>query len=136
MSRTIIYDSNYNDITDEEIKHREETNKDNKADEDEAATKVINAVNSANAKLNNDFTRPNHYCYSSIEPKDAIRTWGLNFNLGNVIKYVARAGHKAGESKISDLQKAKTYINFEIDALIEESKKYKDEDNIQSEQKE
>lgn len=102
MNRTIIYDSN----------------KSNKTAKDETTTRVINAVNSANAKSNNDFTRPSHYCYSSIEPKEAIRAWGLNFNLGNVIKYVVRAGKK--DDILTDLQKAKTYLDFEIDAIVKE----------------
>ena len=49
------------------------------------------------------------------EPKDVIRDWDLNFNLGNVIKYVSRAGRK--DSKIVDLEKAKQYLQFEIDYL-------------------
>ena len=36
----------------------------------------------------------------------------FNFNLGNVIKYVWRADHKAG---IEDLEKAKRYLEFEIE---------------------
>jgi hypothetical protein len=44
-----------------------------------------------------------------------IREWDLNFNLGNAIKYIARAGKK--ESAIKDLKKARQYIEFEIDYL-------------------
>ena len=29
---------------------------------------------------------PAHYCYSKYEPKDVIRGWGLNFNLGSAVK--------------------------------------------------
>ena len=36
---------------------------------------------------------PTHYDRLSPEPKDVIRSWELNFNLGNAVKYVARAGH-------------------------------------------
>ena len=60
--------------------------------------------------------RPAHYVEGRIyEPKDVIRDWDLNFNLGNVIKYVSRAGRK--DSKIVDLEKAKQYLQFEIDYL-------------------
>lgn len=38
----------------------------------------------------------------------------FNFNLGNVIKYVWRAGNKDGQPTLLDLQKAKQYIEFEI----------------------
>lgn len=66
---------------------------------------------------------PAHYTFSSFEPKDVIRAWGLNFNLGSVVKYIARAGKKPGNNKIQDLQKAREFLTFEIDAL------YKEEDN-------
>lgn len=60
--------------------------------------------------------RPAHYVEGrKYEPKDVIRDWDLNFNLGNVIKYVSRAGRK--NSKIVDLEKAKQYLQFEIDYL-------------------
>lgn len=52
------------------------------------------------------------------EPKDVIRDWGLNFNLGNTVKYIARAGRK--EDIVQDLKKAKEYLQFEIDYLEEE----------------
>jgi hypothetical protein len=41
----------------------------------------------------------------------------LNFNLGNVVKYVCRAGKKQGENVLSDLEKAKNYINYEIERI-------------------
>lgn len=55
---------------------------------------------------------PSHYTYSSIEPIDVIEAWDLNFNLGNVIKYVARAPYK--NSALQDLEKAKVYLEREI----------------------
>jgi hypothetical protein len=66
--------------------------------------------------------RPYHYCFSKYEPKDVIRGWGLNFNLGSAVKYIARAGRK--DDIIQDLRKAQEFIQFEIDA-IEEERKYK-----------
>lgn len=53
-----------------------------------------------------------HYNIGDIEVIDFIDSWGLNFNLGNVIKYVARCNYK--ENKIKDLQKAMYYIEREI----------------------
>ncbi len=38
---------------------------------------------------------PGHYIYGEYEVKDVIKDWGLNFSLGNVIKYVARAEHSS-----------------------------------------
>ena len=69
---------------------------------------------------NNAVDHPAHYCYSKYEPKDVIRGWGLNFNLGSVVKYIARAGRK--DDIIQDLEKAKKFLEFEIEALKEERK--------------
>lgn len=55
---------------------------------------------------------PSHYKVGGIETIDFIEAKGLGFNLGNVIKYVARAGHK--ESRMLDLQKAMWYLEREI----------------------
>ena len=65
---------------------------------------------------------PKHYTEGrKFEPKDVIRDWGLNFNLGSAIKYIARAGRK--DDIIQDLKKAQEYIDFEIQAIEEERKK-------------
>jgi len=64
--------------------------------------------------------KPDHYCFSKFEPKDVIREWGLNFNLGSAVKYIARAGRK--DDIIQDLKKAKEFITFEIEALEAERK--------------
>ena len=73
------------------------------------------------ANTENDIVKyPSHYCYSKYEPKDVIRDWGLNFNLGSTVKYIARAGRK--DDIIQDLKKAKQFLEFEIEALEEERK--------------
>lgn len=60
--------------------------------------------------------KPSHYCDGrKYEPKDVIRDWGLNFNLGSCLKYIARAGRK--DDIIQDLRKAREFLNFEIDYL-------------------
>lgn len=59
---------------------------------------------------------PTHY-QGSIQPIDLINAQDLNFNIGNVVKYVCRAGKKQGENILSDLEKAKDYINFEIERV-------------------
>ncbi len=56
---------------------------------------------------------PPHYNFSSIEVIDAIEAWGLNFHLGNVVKYIARAGRK-GSDRLVDLRKALWYLEREI----------------------
>ena len=59
---------------------------------------------------------PQHY-QGTIQPIDLINAQDLNFNLGNVVKYVCRAGKKQGENILSDLEKAKNYINYEIERI-------------------
>lgn len=51
---------------------------------------------------------PAHYNTGKIEVIDAIEDWGLGFNDGNAIKYIARYQHK-GEP-IQDLEKAIWYL--------------------------
>lgn len=64
---------------------------------------------------------PSHYVNGrKYEPKDVIRDWDLNFNLGNAVKYLSRAGRKG--DKVEDLRKAQEYIQFEIAALLAEKK--------------
>lgn len=63
----------------------------------------------------NNISKPSHYTEGrKFEPKDVIRDWDLNFNLGNVVKYVSRAGRKEGSTILEDLNKARQYIDFEI----------------------
>ena len=54
-----------------------------------------------------------------IETKDYIMDHKLNWNLGNVIKYVARAGKKDPDTEVQDLQKAINHLQFEIDYINE-----------------
>ena len=64
-------------------------------------------------------SHPKHYCEGrKYEPKDVIRDWGLNFNTGSAVKYMSRAGRKG--DIIEDLEKAKQFIQFEIDYLLQE----------------
>jgi len=52
---------------------------------------------------------PDHYNQGKIEVIDAIEDWDLNFNEGNVVKYVARHRHKI--NPLEDLKKAKWYLD-------------------------
>lgn len=55
---------------------------------------------------------PRHYNMGKIEVIDAIEDWGLGFNLGNAVKYIARAPHK--EQPTADLEKAAWYLLREL----------------------
>ena len=57
---------------------------------------------------------PGYYKRGGIEAIDAIEAWGLGFNLGNVVKYIARAEHKTKDG-LQDLRKAAWYLNREIE---------------------
>ena len=59
---------------------------------------------------------PTHY-QGTTQPIDLINAQNLNFNLGNVVKYVCRAGKKKGENVLSDLEKAQNYLNYEIERV-------------------
>ena len=58
---------------------------------------------------------PSHYNQGKYEAIDVIEDWKLNFNLGNTVKYISRAGHK--DNIIQDLKKASWYLNREIERL-------------------
>lgn len=44
-----------------------------------------------------------------------IEAWDLGFNIGNAVKYVARAGRKPGTPYVEDLRKALFYLQREIE---------------------
>lgn len=59
---------------------------------------------------------PDHYqSAGGIEVIDVIDAFGLNFNLGNAVKYILRAGKK-GDAR-EDLGKACWYLKREQEAL-------------------
>lgn len=56
-----------------------------------------------------------HYAGTAHEPIDVIEAWGLGFHLGNVVKYIARAGKKG--AALEDLRKARWYLDRYITTL-------------------
>lgn len=69
--------------------------------------------------MKDNVNHPSHYC-GSIEVIDFIEAYDLGFHLGNVVKYISRAGHKEDtsmsieEKALEDLKKAKFYLDREI----------------------
>ncbi len=64
--------------------------------------------------MDSKIEHPSHYCNGrTFEPIDVINDWELNFNLGNVVKYISRVDRK--DSGLEDLKKAAYYLNYEID---------------------
>ena len=62
---------------------------------------------------------PDYYGAGSIEAIDFIEGFKLNFNLGNVAKYIARAGYKQGEDYLTALSKAEWYLHREIKRVMQ-----------------
>lgn len=91
-----------------------------KAENDE---KIIFDLNDGQFKTESEekeifdpITGPVHYLDGrKYEPRKVIEDWDLNFYLGNVVKYVSRAGRKG--DAVEDLRKAKQYLEWEIERL-------------------
>ena len=62
---------------------------------------------------------PNHYGgkENTYEAIKVIESWELNFHLGNVVKYISRAGKKDKTKLKEDLEKAKWYLDRFIGTL-------------------
>ena len=66
--------------------------------------------------MNEQINHPQHYggednIYEAIK---VIEAWELDFCLGNVIKYISRAGKKGTDTTIQDLEKARWYLERKI----------------------
>jgi len=83
---------------------------------DPFAGKKPTAVNLPSTAL-----RPSHYggADSTYEVFNVLEAWKLDkdFYLGNVIKYIARAGKKDATKELEDLQKAEVYLKRRIAEL-------------------
>lgn len=64
--------------------------------------------------VNDPVNHPSHYTDGRIEVIDFIEDKGLNFHLGNTVKYVARVGKKDPSRAVQDLEKARWYLDREI----------------------
>lgn len=66
--------------------------------------------------MNDPINHPPHYggdtTYETIK---VIEAWGLDFCLGNAVKYISRAGKKRDE--LEDLKKARFYLERRIAQL-------------------
>lgn len=65
--------------------------------------------------MTDSVNHPVHYGGdTTYEVIKVIHAWGLGFDLGNCVKYIARAGKKS-EDRIEDLKKAMFYLNYELE---------------------
>jgi|TARA_Y100000361_G_C11160908_1_gene347260 hypothetical protein len=57
---------------------------------------------------------PSHYVKGRVyEPVRVIEDWGLNYHLGNALKYISRAGRK--ENAEQDISKAIWYLTRRLE---------------------
>ena len=75
----------------------------------------LNALFGLEYKKPDLVNHPPHYRDGGIEVIDFIEAKDLNYRLGNVVKYVSRAGKKASDP-VQDLEKAAWYLQREIAA--------------------
>lgn len=64
-----------------------------------------------------EVNHPSHYggADNPYETIKVIQAWGLDFELGNAVKYISRAGKKGNE--LVDLKKARWYLDCKIELL-------------------
>ena len=62
---------------------------------------------------NDPVEHPAHYKVGGIETIDFIEAKSLDYNLGNVVKYITRADYKG--NKLEDLRKAQWYLTRAIE---------------------
>lgn len=68
---------------------------------------------------NDPVNHPSHYCYGGIETIDYILAKDMDFLLGQVCKYISRAGKKDPNKELEDLKKAEFYLKRKIQILEE-----------------
>lgn len=68
-------------------------------------------------EMNDVVNHPSHYTSGKIEVIDYIEDQKLPYHLGNVVKYISRAGKKDPAKTIEDLKKAEWYLHRYINLL-------------------
>lgn len=67
--------------------------------------------------MSNQVNHPSHYNQGKFEVLEVIEDQKFNFNIGNAVKYLCRAGKKNPLTHTEDLSKAIFYIKREIELL-------------------
>lgn len=73
--------------------------------------------------MSEQVNHPKHYggADNPYEAINVVEAWGLGFCLGNTVKYISRAGKKETDKTVQDLEKAKWYLEREIEKLKSKS---------------
>lgn len=85
--------------------------------------KIVKAIEEPEVKVvelpkkEDVINHPSHYIRDKIEVIDFIEDQQLPYHLGNVIKYIARAGYKG--DKLEDLKKARWYLDRYINEVMQ-----------------
>lgn len=72
-------------------------------------------------KLPINVIKPRHYQAGNFDVITFCQKHNLSFDVGNIIKYVTRAGKKEGNSELQDLNKAMEYLKRRIE-FVEKGK--------------
>jgi hypothetical protein len=69
--------------------------------------------------MSEQVNHPQHYGGedNQYEAIKVIEAWGLDFHLGNTVKYISRAGKKGTDKELQDLKKALWYLERKINNL-------------------
>jgi hypothetical protein len=64
--------------------------------------------------MSDNSIKPDYYNQhpDGFRPRQVMNAWGLGFDLGNAVKYIARAGKKPGQPRERDLSKAIEYLEL------------------------
>ena len=116
-----LKESEFEPINGEDIEYKVDNNELvlNKKDMSNKGGCIVDLDFNKDKKTINDFIEKNYYG-DKDNPYEAIKiinNLNLNFNRGNVLKYILRAGKKNEDKEIEDLIKAKNYIDYEIERL-------------------
>lgn len=76
--------------------------------------KLVYAATSGKS-IHDVINHPAHYTDGGIETIDFIEAKRLGYHLGNVVKYICRAGKKGTNMGMQDLQKARWYLDRAIE---------------------
>ena len=82
---------------------------------DPAALMQVVHMATSGKSVHDPVNHPTHYTDGGIETIDFIEAKRLGFHLGNVVKYICRAGKKGTNMGLQDLQKARWYLDRAIE---------------------
>jgi hypothetical protein len=82
----------------------------------ERAAAIMEELAPEPPKSGSTVSHPAHYggAMNPYETIKVIEAWELDFNLGNAVKYISRAGKKPDADEVEDLEKGRWYLTRAI----------------------